>query len=297
MMMQQQCYEQQHVKRSHSESDSDDGSRCHEVSGSGIGPNNRKRRRGMIEKRRRERINTSLGELKKLVPTALEKSGSAKLEKAEILQMTVEHLKEMQNNPNNAYDQTSKYEYQIMGIRECVAEVSRYLVSIEGMDSQDPLKLRLISHLQMYASQRASGTPPPPPPHPHPSHPATQNQHHFSHHQNWNYNYNYILPTTTNTTAVPPDVIGKNPSETSHHLIPSPHHEGYTSFHSVSSPDISSSPTSLHHPYYSNNNGYPQHSVPSSTQLTSSSHQNTVSSSVNNYGSKPYRPWGAEMAC
>nr|XP_040580660.1 hairy/enhancer-of-split related with YRPW motif protein-like [Lepeophtheirus salmonis] len=160
MMMQQQCYEQQHVKRSHSESDSDDGSRCHEVSGSGIGPNNRKRRRGMIEKRRRERINTSLGELKKLVPTALEKSGSAKLEKAEILQMTVEHLKEMQNNPNNAYDQTSKYEYQIMGIRECVAEVSRYLVSIEGMDSQDPLKLRLISHLQMYASQRASGTPP-----------------------------------------------------------------------------------------------------------------------------------------
>lgn len=53
----------------------------------------RKKRRGVIEKKRRDRINTSLSELKRLVPTAFEKQGSAKLEKAEILQMTVDHLK------------------------------------------------------------------------------------------------------------------------------------------------------------------------------------------------------------
>ena len=53
----------------------------------------RKKRRGIIEKRRRDRINTSLSELRRLVPTAYEKQGSAKLEKAEILQMTVDHLK------------------------------------------------------------------------------------------------------------------------------------------------------------------------------------------------------------
>jgi YRPW motif-containing protein len=53
----------------------------------------RKKRRGIIEKRRRDRINTSLTELRRLVPTAFEKQGSAKLEKAEILQMTVDHLK------------------------------------------------------------------------------------------------------------------------------------------------------------------------------------------------------------
>ena len=35
----------------------------------------RKRRRGIIEKRRRDRINSSLSELKRLVPQALEKSG------------------------------------------------------------------------------------------------------------------------------------------------------------------------------------------------------------------------------
>ncbi|XP_043915849.1 hairy/enhancer-of-split related with YRPW motif protein 2-like isoform X2 [Protopterus annectens] len=53
----------------------------------------RKRRRGIIEKRRRDRINNSLSELRRLVPTAFEKQGSSKLEKAEILQMTVDHLK------------------------------------------------------------------------------------------------------------------------------------------------------------------------------------------------------------
>jgi len=53
----------------------------------------RKKRRGVIEKKRRDRINLSLSELKRLVPSAYEKQGSAKLEKAEILQLTVEHLK------------------------------------------------------------------------------------------------------------------------------------------------------------------------------------------------------------
>jgi hypothetical protein len=53
----------------------------------------RKKRRGVIEKKRRDRINSSLCELKRLVPSAFEKQGSAKLEKAEILQLTVDHLK------------------------------------------------------------------------------------------------------------------------------------------------------------------------------------------------------------
>lgn len=55
----------------------------------------RKKRRGVIEKKRRDRINLSLCELKRLVPSAYEKQGSAKLEKAEILQLTVDHLKQL----------------------------------------------------------------------------------------------------------------------------------------------------------------------------------------------------------
>lgn len=62
----------------------------------------RKKRRGVIEKKRRDRINLSLTELKRLVPSAYEKQGSAKLEKAEILQLTVDHLKSMHGKGKQA---------------------------------------------------------------------------------------------------------------------------------------------------------------------------------------------------
>ncbi|EDW46860.1 GM20733 [Drosophila sechellia] len=117
----------------------------------------RKKRRGVIEKKRRDRINSSLTELKRLVPSAYEKQGSAKLEKAEILQLTVEHLKTLQSKTLDSlsYDpQRVAMDYHIIGFRECAAEVARYLVTIEGMDIQDPLRLRLMSHLQYFVQQR-----------------------------------------------------------------------------------------------------------------------------------------------
>lgn len=66
----------------------------------------RKKRRGVIEKKRRDRINESLCQLKRLVPSAYEKQGSAKLEKAEILQLTVDHLKTMHSKGKQRTDIT-----------------------------------------------------------------------------------------------------------------------------------------------------------------------------------------------
>lgn len=63
----------------------------------------RKKRRGVIEKKRRDRINSSLSELKRLVPSAYEKQGSSKLEKAEILQLTVDHLKSINARGRHPY--------------------------------------------------------------------------------------------------------------------------------------------------------------------------------------------------
>jgi len=45
-------------------------------------------------------------------------------------------------------------DYHSIGFRECLAEVASYLVKFEGMDVQDPLRLRLMSHLQCYSAQR-----------------------------------------------------------------------------------------------------------------------------------------------
>ncbi|XP_040900710.1 hairy/enhancer-of-split related with YRPW motif protein 1-like [Toxotes jaculatrix] len=141
----------------------------------------RKRRRGIIEKRRRDRINNSLSELRRLVPSAFEKQGSAKLEKAEILQMTVDHLKMLHASGGKGYFEAHALakDYRSLGFRECLAETARYLSIIEGRDSTDPLRLRLVSHLSNYASQRevhtglehlawgsAYGTPPAHLPHP-----------------------------------------------------------------------------------------------------------------------------------
>ncbi|XP_048387718.1 hairy/enhancer-of-split related with YRPW motif protein 2 [Stegostoma tigrinum] len=116
----------------------------------------RKKRRGIIEKRRRDRINNSLSELRRLVPTAFEKQGSAKLEKAEILQMTVDHLKMLRATGGKGFldAHALAMDFMSIGFRECLAEVARYLSSVEGLDSSDPLRLRLVSHLNTYASQR-----------------------------------------------------------------------------------------------------------------------------------------------
>ena len=49
------------------------------------------------------------------------------MEKAEILQMTVDHLKNLNAN-NMGYDQSRvARDYHTMGFRECATEVSRYV--------------------------------------------------------------------------------------------------------------------------------------------------------------------------
>lgn len=47
-------------------------------------------------------------------------------------------------------------DYRSMGFRECASEVARYTATVEGMDLHDPLRLRLLGHLQCYCSQRES---------------------------------------------------------------------------------------------------------------------------------------------
>ncbi|KAL1493467.1 hypothetical protein ABEB36_011514 [Hypothenemus hampei] len=264
----------------------------------------RKKRRGVIEKKRRDRINMSLSELKRLVPSAFEKQGSAKLEKAEILAMTVDHLKMLHAKglDSFAFD-PHKYavDYHGMGFRECLAEVTRYLERIEGMDAQNPMRLRLTSHLQCCAAQKelalkqATTTPwtygtsqpyvPPlnplspnhtplnasqPPPLPPPIH----------HHQNMPHDLGHYDVSTSCSQSIPPTDNRLAPSSTSlltplttttsTALAYSPHHQYPPPVNSFGIP-----PTSNHHHHH---------------------HQNYSQSVPTSQGMKPYRPWGAEVA-
>ncbi|XP_052819796.1 hairy/enhancer-of-split related with YRPW motif protein 1-like isoform X2 [Mya arenaria] len=102
-----------------------------------------------MEKRRRQRINDCLVQLKSLVLQAMNKDTTqySKLEKADILEMTVKHLKLVQRQQMTAAMTTdpnaiSKYR---AGFNECAAEIARYLDNVNG--GNPDLKSRVMNYL------------------------------------------------------------------------------------------------------------------------------------------------------
>lgn len=193
-----------------------------------------------------------------------------------------------------AYD-PHKYamDYHGMGFRECVAEVIRYLERIEGLDVQNPLRLRLTSHLQCYAAQRelaskqtapapwgygASQYPPlnPLPPSPAANHGpiANLNPHQPPlHHQNMHELGHFDISTSCAQTTV-------GSTDVSSRVVPST---------SVLTPLTTTTSSAL---------PYSPHQYPPNTFSipTTSHHQNYNQSNTGAQGMKPYRPWGAELA-
>ncbi|KAJ8258869.1 hypothetical protein COCON_G00178810 [Conger conger] len=109
----------------------------------------RKSSKPIMEKRRRARINESLGQLKTLILDALKKDSSrhSKLEKADILEMTVKHLRNLQRVQMTGAltaDTTVLSKYRA-GFNECMNEVTRFLTSCEGVNTE--VKSRLLNHL------------------------------------------------------------------------------------------------------------------------------------------------------
>ena len=103
----------------------------------------------IMEKKRRARINNSLDELKSLILSALNKDPArhSKLEKADILEMTVRHLQRLQRQQsavNSVNDQTVLNKFRA-GYTECANEVSRLVHSVDGVDAS--ARSRITSHL------------------------------------------------------------------------------------------------------------------------------------------------------
>jgi len=188
-----------------------------------------------------------------------------------------------------------------MGFRECLAEVSRYLERIEGMDAQNPMRLRLTSHLQCCAAQKelalkqAASTPwsygstqayaPPLNPLSSPNH-GSLNTHQPPglpppiHHQNMHHDLGHYDVSTSCAQSIPP----LPPSDTSRLAPPST--SLLTPLTTTTSSALAYSP---HHQYPPPVNSF---GIPAS----SSHHQNYSQSIPTSQGMKPYRPWGAEVA-
>nr|XP_020018059.1 transcription factor HES-4 [Castor canadensis] len=109
----------------------------------------RKSSKPVMEKRRRARINESLAQLKTLILDALRKDSSrhSKLEKADILEMTVRHLQNLRRVQVTAVlsaDPAVLGKYRA-GFNECLAEVNRFLAGCEGVPAD--VSSRLLGHL------------------------------------------------------------------------------------------------------------------------------------------------------
>ncbi|NXD86219.1 HES6 protein, partial [Halcyon senegalensis] len=106
----------------------------------------RKLRKPLIERKRRERINNCLDQLKEAVVGAFHLDQS-KLEKADILEMTVKHLQNIQNSKMMADSKVGLEAQQrySTGYIQCMHEVHNLLLTCEWMDKT--LGARLLSHL------------------------------------------------------------------------------------------------------------------------------------------------------
>lgn len=108
----------------------------------------RKVMKPMLERKRRARINRCLDELKELMVSALQSEGEnvSKLEKADILELTVRHLHKLRRQQRLAHANPVINEDRFRaGFTHAANEVSRILASIPGVDIT--LGTKLMTHL------------------------------------------------------------------------------------------------------------------------------------------------------
>merc|ERR1711881_156480 len=100
----------------------------------------------MLERKRRARINACLDELKDIMVFALQTEGESisKLEKADVLELTVKHLRKLKRQQMLALNPALDMDRFHAGYTTCATEVSRTLAST-GVDIS--IRSRLMSHL------------------------------------------------------------------------------------------------------------------------------------------------------
>ena len=96
----------------------------------------RKVMKPLLERKRRARINTCLEELKDLMVFALQAEGESisKLEKADVLELTVNHLRKLKRQQMLSLNPALEVDKFHAGYSACAAEVGRVLASQPGVE-------------------------------------------------------------------------------------------------------------------------------------------------------------------
>merc|ERR1711997_187781 len=120
----------------------------------------RKVMKPLIERKRRARINNCLDELKDLMVFALQTEGESisKLEKADVLELTVKHLRKLKRQQMLAVNPALDMDRYRAGYTACASEVSRFMSSMPGVNITMGTHLmgHLGSSIQSIESQTSS---------------------------------------------------------------------------------------------------------------------------------------------
>nr|UQF78879.1 clockwork orange [Gampsocleis gratiosa] len=131
----------------------------------------------IIEKRRRDRMNNCLADLSRLIPADYLKKGRGRIEKTEIIEMAIKHMKHLQMHACRQLDtcelaqQQNReeiaeqhppggpivVEHYRLGYQECLSEAMHFMVEVEGFFAGDPLCVQLINHLQKHCDRILKG--------------------------------------------------------------------------------------------------------------------------------------------
>jgi len=123
----------------------------------------RKVMKPLLERKRRARINSCLDELKDLMVSALQTEGESitKLEKADVLELTVRHLRKLKAHGALGLTPSSTYmERYRAGYTLCASEVSKY-VSSGSAGVPVAVSARLLQHLALTVRGLEAGGGPP----------------------------------------------------------------------------------------------------------------------------------------
>ncbi|CAF1601837.1 unnamed protein product [Rotaria magnacalcarata] len=99
-----------------------------------------------VEKKRRDRINRSLDELKELLAIHCDKARYQKLEKAEILEMCVDFVKQ-----TNGHLNSMKHNYEL-GYQQCTTDAANFLNTITEISFVE--RQHLLNHLSTANNRR-----------------------------------------------------------------------------------------------------------------------------------------------
>lgn len=105
----------------------------------------------IIEKRRRDRMNSCLADLSRLIPQQYMRKGRGRVEKTEIIEMAIRHLKNLQNQ--ECARESSCAEQYRHGYNDCLTEAAKFMLRERG----EEMCYRMVAHLKEHCNEIMKG--------------------------------------------------------------------------------------------------------------------------------------------